>query len=614
MITRWMAAAAAGALLLAAGPALADDEDETTPPFTGVVVFGDSLSDAGNVGIVSGLGPVSFTTNPGDTAVEVIANHYGFDIAPSLLGGTDYAWGGAGIFKNAPGTPAGIPTITQQVDARLAAGALDPNALYTFLGGANDIFHYSTLAGAGLISPTEALAAMTPTAQGAITLIDRLQNAGAETIVVFNLPNIGRTPQAISQGPGATLLLRGMTDAFNTTLNNGLAGRHGIVPVNLNLFVSEVFDNPLFYGIDNITGRSCTTSSSITCNGSTLTVPGADEHWFFADGVHPTTAAHQLTADLVISELQAPMQMSLLPESALLLTRANREAVQQELLRSYDDPETGFRIFGTSGYGLTSTNTQLLDVPETDGEAFYRTLGFHLRPSESWSAGLAFSLGRNSIDWADDRGEFDTDVMLGSAFVHWGDGEGFFVDAQASVAKVDYTVRRQFVLGDGQRTELSHPDGWSYGARLAGGYWFGNEAWRAGPVASIDWQRVDIDSFAEHGGSSTAMIFGDMDRESAVGEIGLMAQGRGERFRPYAGVFYGHEFESDRQVVTAGLVTMNGTFDMPGYKPEENWFGGSIGASTQITDMWGVVADWTGRFGEDDRSVHLFSVGVIGRF
>jgi hypothetical protein len=59
---------------------------------------------------------------------------------------------------------------------------------------------------------------------------------------------------------------------------------------------------------------------------------------------------------------------------------------------------------------------------------------------------------------------------------------------------------------------------------------------------------------------------------------------------------------------------MNGTFDMPGYKPEENWFGGSLGASTQLTDMFGIQAGWTGRFGEDDRSVHLFSVGAIARF
>jgi hypothetical protein len=27
-----------------------------------------------------------------------------------------------------------------------------------------------------------------------------------------------------------------------------------------------------------------------------------------------------------------------------------------------------------------------------------------------------------------------------------------------------------------------------------------------------------------------------------------------------------------------------------------------------------VQGGWTGRFGEDDRSVHLFSFGVVGRF
>ena len=612
MNKRLWAAAAAGVLLFAAGSALAD-EDEDTSPFTSVTVFGDSLSDAGNLGVALGLGPVSYTTNPGDVAVEVVANHYGFDLAPSLLGGTDFAWAGAGIFQNAPGTPPVIPTITSQVNARLAAGPLDPNGLYFFLGGPNDIFYYSQQVGIGAISPQAAIGAMTPTAQGAITLIDRLQTAGAGTIVVFNLPNIGRTPDAAAAGSSAALLLRGMTDAFNTTLNAGMAGRHGVVPVNLNLFVAEVFDNPGFYGFANITGRACTTPSALTCTGATLVAPGVDQSWFFADGVHPTTAAHALTADLVLSELTAPQQMSLLPESALVFSSARTSAIQQELLRSIDSSEPGFRIFGSGGLGMVQTNTQMIDVPETDGDVFFRTLGFHLRHSETLSGGLAFTLGRNSVEWAGDRGEFDTNVLMGTAFIHWGGGEGFYVDAQGHFSMIDYTVERSFELGAGRRNELSHPDGWGYGARLGAGWWFGNDAVRTGPVASIDWQRIDINAFAEHGGDSTAMTFGEMQRDSLVGEIGWAVQGRG-RFKPFAALAYGHEFESDRSVVTAGLVSLNGTFDMPGYKPEDQWISASLGASHQFSDMWGAQVGYTGRFAEDDRSVHMISFGVIGSF
>ena len=61
-------------------------------PFTADVVFGDSLSDDGNLSLALGSPVISrFTTNPGTVGAEDVAAHFGLSLSPSLLGGTDFA-------------------------------------------------------------------------------------------------------------------------------------------------------------------------------------------------------------------------------------------------------------------------------------------------------------------------------------------------------------------------------------------------------------------------------------------------------------------------------------------------------------------------------------------
>ena len=100
--TRTIAGAIAAALLISS-PAFAAKSQ-----FDSVVVFGDSLSDAGNISLATNPAlqpPWEFTTNPGAVTVQNVASHYGYNLSASLAGGSDYAWGGAGVLTNSPGAP-----------------------------------------------------------------------------------------------------------------------------------------------------------------------------------------------------------------------------------------------------------------------------------------------------------------------------------------------------------------------------------------------------------------------------------------------------------------------------------------------------------------------------
>src|SRR6185312_1825832 len=114
--------ACAVALALASSAAFAQSAPAAVQPsahaglFDNVVVFGDSLSDDGNLSLALQLPQiVRFTTNPGQTGVEDVAGYFGIPIAPALAGGTDFAFGGAGILNNSPGTPSIVPTLPTQL-------------------------------------------------------------------------------------------------------------------------------------------------------------------------------------------------------------------------------------------------------------------------------------------------------------------------------------------------------------------------------------------------------------------------------------------------------------------------------------------------------------------
>src|SRR5262249_46320253 len=120
-------------------------EDRTVPAaFSELVVFGDSISDTGNFFLASGgavAGPPylagRFPHGPG--WVEVLAQRLGLPApAPSLLGGSNYAWGSA---ETGPGLSFfGAPNVGLQIDRFLAdRGGLAGDELVVVLAGGNDL-------------------------------------------------------------------------------------------------------------------------------------------------------------------------------------------------------------------------------------------------------------------------------------------------------------------------------------------------------------------------------------------------------------------------------------------------------------------------------------------
>jgi outer membrane lipase/esterase len=604
---RYLAGAIAAALLFGASASATD--------FSNVIVFGDSLSDSGNIALASGSPvPMRFTTNPGTTTAENVATGLGFTLAPSLAGGTDYAFGGAGLVNNV----AAVPTLPQQLQMYLGAngGKADSNALYQVWGGANDIFY---LTGA-LTDPNAIATGAANAAQTELGLLAGLQGAGARYVVVYNLPDLGKTPSAAAGGAAAQAGATQLAVLYNGVLNSGIAqlSNNGlnVIPVNTYALLNEVIANPSAYGFANVTAPACTggSGSSIECgpqgSGAPVTyAPGTDQTYLFADGVHPTTAAHAMLGQYVLSVIRAPEQISLLGEAPLAANAAQTRAIRNQMLIDSAGGET--RTFVNIDYAR-----QRFDAgngsPKTSSNNYNFTLGAAVQASDHVSAGVALGVGQSNASFTGGGGYKLQDISgLGYVTYHAGGG---YVGGYANFGQSNFKdIERRIDLGAMHRTESGKADGSHLGAGFTGGWWFDFDNLRTGPFANLEWQTAKINGYSESGNDSTAMWFGGQQRDALVATLGWRMQGHwnvgNTVLSPYAELAWNRDDKADPRLVRAGLNSMNGTFALTGFTPDKNWATAELGLSARLTPSMTSWIGYSGRFSDTSQKYNSFNMG-----
>ncbi|WEN15751.1 autotransporter domain-containing protein [Rhodanobacter sp. AS-Z3] len=608
--TRHLAGAIVAALLFSASASAA------TQQFSKVVVFGDSLSDNGNISLASAPGiqpPLRFTTNPGTTTAENVASALGFTLAPSAAGGTDYAWGGAGFVNNV----AAVPTIPQQLQMYLGStgGKADPHALYQVWGGANDVFYLT-----GTLSDPNAIAAGTiNAAKTELGVLAGLQAAGAKYVLVYNLPDLGKTPSAAAGGPASQAGASQLAIIYNGVLNSGLAQLSNsglnVIPANAFGLLNEVIANPSSYGFSNVTDPACGAgASSVQCGpvGSGLPysyAAGTDKTYVFADGVHPTAAAHALFGQYVVSVINAPGQISLLGEAPLASSTVQNGAVRKQMLADSVGGET--RTFVNIDYGMQRFHAGN-GTPKTTSDNFNLTLGADVRATDNISAGVALGIGQNNADFAGGGGYKMQDISgLGYLTYHVGGG---YVGGYANFGQANFKdIDRHITLGPATRIESGKADGSHLGGGLTGGWWFQLDRLRTGPFATVEWQTAKVNGYSEKGNDSSAMWFGRQQRDALVSTLGWRLQGDlnvgNTVLSPYAELAWNHDGKADPRMLKAGLNSMNGTFEMPGFVPDNSWGTAEIGVTARLTPHIVSWFGYKGRFSDNTQKYNSFNMG-----
>ena len=300
---------------LAAAPA-------TASSFAGIYVFGDSLSDVGNLyyGFGGVYGPVSPPYDNGRSSngplwVEDVAAALGLGpVTPSLLGGNDYAVAGASSGPTDIYT-AMLGDLPWQIGQfELDHSSASPTALYTLSMGANDIFNVvNTLLGGATFDIDAAIA---ESAANTAAFIAELHSKGAENLLLFDVPNLDLIPKVTEISafyPSGVPTPGELAALFNADLLKDIepliAGGFKLFDIHSYDGIGEVVANPdafeAKYGLsfNNVTDPCWTGNFTDAGSGAVCSDPS---HYLFWDTQHPTAAGHQLVADFALAAIPEP--------------------------------------------------------------------------------------------------------------------------------------------------------------------------------------------------------------------------------------------------------------------------------------------------------------------
>lgn len=645
--------------------ALATVSALTTPlpamAWDSLTVFGDSLSDTGNVG--------RFTYNSATNPLydEILARQAGLTLQPSSQGGSNYAAGGA----------VAVPAINSQFNtqdqvARYLAstnGRADPNGLYIHWIGGNDL-------AAAVALPPLATTLIDNSAGAAVSQVKALLNAGAGTVIVPTVPNVGATPalieailqpfsaaavsaafqsldaaatpnsaarqqaiqaafnQAAGQLSGVPAVrdllaqqlfaawqqlsaqAAALTARYNQLEENALANTQGnIVRVDINGLFSEVIDNPAVYGLSNTAGMACPPgTSSVDCTSSTAGF-SSQQNYLFADRLHPSPAVHAIIADYIQSILDAPAQVAVLTQAPLAMLHDMHNTLDGHLQQQRKQPiEAGqFTVFGGYAGQHARNKNDVFNDGDTDTANLSVGIGYQL--SESWQAGALLSTA-SQRQHPSDRYDYR---LRGNMVALWSQlqlMDRLWLNADVHYADLDYdAIERRITLGPATRTEQGSSGGKLMGLRVQTGWDLPlGEVITTGPVASYALDYVQADAYQERGDSSSAMRFSDQTRHAQIGAAGWRIDTKGLWINPWAQVSYNHQFGDTDSAVSAGLKSTRTTFRRTSAGQDKDWVDMAVGADVPLGEAVTAFAAVSTVVGDRDYRDVTWNLGLSARF
>lgn len=280
-------------------------------PFTSLVIFGDSLSDVGNIAsssfdIYPGRYYYEDRFSNGPVWVETLATSLGLPVTQrSTAGGDNFAYGGAQTSGTAGIEGIAIRDVDEQVTQYLGARTVDPTALYVVYAGSNDFIGGQT----NVATPAARLE----------TDLSRLIAAGARNFLVPNLPLLGYTPRFNGNATTADTY-NARTEQFNAAMDAKLlnlsddAAGLAFFRLDVASLFADAIANPAKFGLTNVTAAAAPgLAPGASSYNTSLIAPNASQYLFW-DDLHPTATVHSILATRALALVAVPE-----PQAWLLL-------------------------------------------------------------------------------------------------------------------------------------------------------------------------------------------------------------------------------------------------------------------------------------------------------
>ncbi|SHF14307.1 outer membrane lipase/esterase [Modicisalibacter ilicicola DSM 19980] len=591
--------------------------------YSDLIVFGDSLSDSGqfpdverialgepgNLRFTNRLGPNYQPPAPyGEVSTQRLAN--ALELGPLLpstsilreqLGlpdGNNYATGGyttgdiLASITQPDGSVVDAGLVSRTRDGYLVSvGAADPDALYYLNGGGNDFLD-------GLIvDPASAAASANTLADG----VEALVAAGAQTLVVSNVPDVGATPAGLLSGQRQAFSALG--GGFNQALGERLArfdGQVDIIRLDIGTLFEEVVAAPADFGLATDVALTDVCFSDPRCassaHGLTSANPDPDK-LLFNDTVHPTTAGQQIVADYAYALVEAPQILSLAGELTLGALDAQQRAIGNELRPGLQSDE--LRVFVQGDYRGDRPDTFDADgLPESSQGGV--GIGAVIPVGRGW---LGAAVAQRAAQM-DEPGEFDLEGQAFSVLARQHLGR-LGVQTIVSGGDFDLDLRRQVTLGKAERSLKGDADtgGWAAELRLDYRLTAEDSAWYTAPFVAYRHLEAEVDGYTEEGSKANALVVADQDLEDRQLELGLMLDRGLEGGVGFYGEFaWGQYLEDEREGAEVRLASLptNSWSGETREREDDNYLRADAGLRVQLGEarlsLGGGAQGWGGEW------------------
>jgi outer membrane lipase/esterase len=555
---------------------------------------------------------------PGVVDTIQIAEKFGLTANPVTMpgGGTNYANGSAqtyattqdngfthGLYNNVPVT-AQIANYLNSVN-----GHANSDALYMISVGGNDL---AWLDENPAVSPTSYIRSLSDALSAGI--VD-LHAAGARNIMVLNAYSYSRVVQANGYVAPADAENVKQSALYASYLWSSLRNAGvNFIPVDDENVLRYVSQNPTMFGFTPASvltaNPACGAISGLICTPADLVSPDAQQTHLWGDPKHLSSAGQTIVADYMYALLTAPINISLIAETAIQSGLSRTATIQRQLeLSGQHRGMTKINGWMAAGYEYSKTEPESY-FPSASGNPFHGTVGADYLTGSGLILGGALTAGTQSQDFSS-GGDFDQDeqtINLYSAYNY----NQFWGNIVTSYGILQNDISRFVKFGIFTDQNSGDADGNSFSLAVRGGSDIKIDRLTTGPIFGVIFQEADIDGFIEHGTTGvTSLSFESQTRKSQVTQLGWRGSVELSAWKPFVEATWNHEWNDDDRTVTTTLTTVSApSYTTLATSVDSDWGNATIGASYRInpnTILWGAFSEV---FGNSEMTNYGGEVGL----